>query len=65
MTVKTVTLYKKVFFFFSRKVLKARKKTGIIFVLLCQSKNMVGQFKKAHLHRPSKILHFITPARIQ
>ena len=35
------------------------------FVLLCQSRNMVGQFKKAYLHRSIKILHFLTPARIQ
>ena len=26
---------------------------------------MVGQFKKAYLHRPVTILHFLTPARIQ
>ena len=26
---------------------------------------MVGQFKNAFLHRPIKILHFLTPARIQ
>ena len=26
---------------------------------------MVGQFKKAYLHRPIKILHFLTPAIIQ
>ena len=26
---------------------------------------MVGQFKKAYLHRPIKILHFLTLARIQ
>ena len=26
---------------------------------------MVGQFKKAYLPRPIKILHFLTPARIQ
>ena len=26
---------------------------------------MVGQFKKAYLHRPIKILHFLTPSRIQ
>ena len=26
---------------------------------------MVGQFKKAYLHRPIKILHFLTTARIQ
>ena len=26
---------------------------------------MIGQFKKAYLHRPIKILHFLTTARIQ
>ena len=26
---------------------------------------MVWQFKKAYLHRPIKILHFLTPTRIQ
>ena len=26
---------------------------------------MVGKFKKAYLHRPMKILHFVTPTRIQ
>ena len=26
---------------------------------------MVGQFKKVYLHRPIKILDFLTPARIQ
>ena len=62
--VKTVTLYKKLYFF-SLKVLKARKRSYTSVVLLCQSRNMVGQFKKAYLHRPIKILHFLTPAKIQ
>ena len=44
---------------------KQEKEAGTNFVLLCQSRNMVGQFKKAYLHRPIKILHFLTPARIQ
>ena len=26
---------------------------------------MVGQFKNAYLHRPVKILHFLTPAEIK
>ena len=34
-------------------------------VLLCQSRNMVGQFRKPYLHRPIKILHFLTPGKIQ
>ena len=59
----TVTLYKKLYFF-SLKVLKARKKAGNNFILLCESRNMVGQFKKAYLDRPIKILHFLTtPSR--
>ena len=58
-TVKIVTLY------FFMKSLKNKKEVGINFVLLCQSKNMVGQFKKAYLHRPIIILHFLTPARIR
>ena len=56
--VKTVTLYMKLCFFI-------RREAGTNFVLLCQSRNMVGQFKKAYLHRSVKILHFSTPARIQ
>ena len=31
------------------------KEAGTNFVLLGQSRNMVGQFKKAYLHRPIKI----------
>ena len=52
-------------FIFSLKDLKGRKKTGTNFVLSCRLRNMVGQFKKSYLHRPIKILHFLTPARIQ
>ena len=26
---------------------------------------MVGQFRKAYLYRPIKILHFLTPAKIK
>ena len=40
-------------------------KLNTIFVLLCQSRNVVGQLKEAYLHKPIKILHFLTPARIQ
>ena len=38
-TVKTVTLYKKLFF--SLKVSKQEREAGTNFVLLCQSRNMV------------------------
>ena len=41
------------------------KEGGTNFVLLCQLRNIVGQFKRAYLHRPIKILRFLTPARIQ
>ena len=47
------------------KVLKAKKEADTNFVLLCQLKNMVGQFKKAYLHRQIKIVHFATAGRIQ
>ena len=62
MTVKTAALYKKLYFF-SLKVLKVRKRTWN-FVLLCQSRNKVGQFN-VFLHRPIKILQFLTPVRVQ
>ena len=65
MTVKTVALHRKLFFF-SLKVLKTNKKKLALTSFYCQSRNMVGQFKKAYLHkRPIKILHCLTPARIQ
>ena len=41
------------------------KEAGTNFVLLRRLRNMVWQFKKAYLHRPIKILRFLTPARIQ
>ena len=52
--VKTVTLYKELNFF-SFKVLKTKKRRWHFnFALSYQSINMVGQFKKAYLHRPIK-----------
>ena len=63
-TVKSEILHKKLYFFI--KSLKSKKKklalTSFYYV---KSRNMVGQFKKAYLHRPFKILDFLTPARIQ
>ena len=48
------------------KSLKSKEKiAGTNFALLCYLRYMVGQFKKAYLHRPTKILYFLTPARIQ
>ena len=58
--VKTVRLYKKLCAFIES--LKSKKKK---LALTFQSKNMVEQFKKAYLHRPIKMLRFLTPARIQ
>ena len=54
---KAVTLYK--------SLENKKRKLGTNFILLCQSRNMVGQFKKDYLHRPIKFLHFLTPVRIQ
>ena len=44
---------------------KKKREAGTNFVLLCQSRNMVGQFNKVYLRRSTKILHFSAPARIQ
>ena len=63
LTVETVKLYKKLDFFHER--LLKKKKTATNFALLCQSRNLVGQFKKTYLHRKIKILHFLTTATIQ
>ena len=60
-TVKTVTLYKKVYLFIKR--LKSKKKKLVL--TLFDHVSRVGQLKKACLHRPIKILHFLTHARIQ
>ena len=62
--VKIVVLYKKLYLFI--KSLKSKKKKlAQNFVLLCHSRNMVGQFKKANLRRPIKILQFLILARTQ
>ena len=59
--VKTVTL--KNFIFYIKSLIS--KKAGTNLVLLSQLRNMVGQFKKAYLHSPISIIHFLTAARIQ
>ena len=46
-------------------VLKAKKEAGTNFLLLFQLRNMVAQFKKAYLHRPIRVQHFLTAAAIQ
>ena len=52
-----ICIYQSRFYIFSQP--------QVNFVLLCQSRNMVGQFKKAYLDIPIKILHFLTPAESQ
>ena len=47
------------------KILKSKKKAATNFVLLCYLRNIVGQYKKAYLQRTIKILHFLTPMKIQ
>ena len=55
MTVKTVALCKKLYFF-PEKSKKQEKEASTNLILLSQSRNMVGQFMKTYLHRPIKIL---------
>ena len=64
LTVKTVKLYKKLYFFI--KSLKSKKKKLALTSFYYVSREMwLGNSKKAYLHRPIKIPHFLTPARIQ
>ena len=68
-TYKTVTLYKKLYFFHKNSK-RQENEAGTNFALLNQSRNMVGQFKKTYLPlinllRPIKILQFLTRTRIQ
>ena len=64
-TDKTVTPCKKPCFFNKKYKNQEKEEAATSFPLLCQTRNMVGQFKKTHLHRPIKILQFLTPVRIQ
>ena len=60
-TVKTVTLCKKLFSF-SLKSKKQKKDAGTNLALLSQSRNMIGHFKKNYLLRPIKICFSIRHA---
>ena len=42
-----------------------KKEADTNFVLLSQSINVTGQFIKTYLHRPIKVLDFLTPAKIK
>ena len=61
--VKTLTLYKKLYFFI--KSLKSRKKNLALTAFYNVSREICWAIQKSSLHRPIKILHFLTPARIQ
>ena len=65
--VKTLTLvhFIRNFIIFIKSLKSQKKEAGTDFVLLCHSRNIVGQFEKVYLHKQIKILHFLTPARIQ
>ena len=68
-TYKTVTLYKKLYFFHENSKWQENE-GGTNFALLNQSRNMVGQLNKIYLQlinllRPIKILQFLTRARIK
>ena len=52
--------------FFIKSLKSKKKKLALTsFYYVSQEIWLVGQFKKAYLHRPINILHFLTPARIQ
>ena len=50
------------FIFFIKSLKNKKKEADTNFLLLCQLRNIVGQFKKAHLQRPIKILFFLKAA---
>ena len=58
------TVSKIVCLLFHEKFIKQEKEAGTNFTLLSQSRNIMGEFIKMHLHRPVKILQFLIPTRI-
>ena len=62
-TVKTVTLCKKLHFF-HQKFKKQEKEAATNFVSLSQPRDTIRKFMKTYLHRPIKILQFITPGKV-
>ena len=63
-TVKTVTLYKKLYFFI-KSLESKKKKLALTSFQYVNQETWLGNSKKAYLHRPIKILQFPIPARIQ
>ena len=59
-----IILCKLNFMFFVNKSEKQEKEADTNF-LFSQSRNMIRRFVKANLHRPMKILQFLTLGRIQ
>ena len=52
--------------FFSHKISKTQdKEAGINLVFLSRLRNMVQRFMKTYLHRPIKVLQFLTRGEIQ
>ena len=58
--VKTVTLYKKLLFFFI-KSFKSKKKKLVLSSFEISVEKYNWTIQKAYLHRPVKILHFSHP----
>ena len=53
-------------YFFLIRVLKSKKKeTGTNIVLLSWKGNMIGWFIKTYLHKPIKIVQFLSRGEIQ
>ena len=61
--VQTVALCKKGFCQEKSKMLEQEADTN--FISLFELRNMIQQILKTYLHRPTKILQFLTPGRIQ
>ena len=61
----TITLFTVKFIFVSQELKKQNKIAGTKFVLLPLSRKMIRWFKKTYLHKPIKILEFLSRGKIE
>ena len=58
-------IFNQIFFFSHKSSKKKEKEAGTNFPLLSRSRNMIGWFIKTSLHKPIKILQFLSHGEIQ
>ena len=60
-----MTILGKIYCSLIRVLKKLKKEAGINFPLLSRSRNMIGRFMRIYLHKPIKILQFVSRGKIQ